>query len=327
MQAANPQASAIRAALAEALERLGDRFDREILLAKRQQSENLNQIIRRVRQSDGEKSWSDALADGASSFAARCVVAAAEEGRFRILASRGLTMKGAAEPVVFSGAAAFATAVESAEPVVALRGPRELSPPLMSMLGNPEGGRCFLFPVASGERVAAVLYADAEVGEPDSSCLEILAAAAGAVLPGVSARWKKQAGLVEIGPAAGAPVNGEARRIAKAARTWDELPRAEREVHLRAQRMARARVAGYLLYHKGAVARGRAEKNLYGQIREQIESGREEFRKEFLEGCPSMVDYFHLELMSRIANNDAELLGPDYPGPMVPDVAVPDRVG
>lgn len=327
MQAANPKASAIRAALAEALERLGDRFDSEILLAKRQQSEKLNQIVRRVRQADGEKSWSDALADGASSFASRCVVAAAEEGRFRVLASRGLTMRGATEPVVFSGAAAFATAVESAEPVVALRGSGELSALLMSALGNPEGGRCFLFPVASGERVAAVLYADSEAGEPDSSCLEILAAAAGAVLPGVSARWKKRAGLVEIGPAAGASLNGEGRSAAKAARTWDELPRAEREVHLRAQRMARTTVAGYLLYHRGAVARGRAAKNLYGEFRERIDSGREEFRKEFLEGCRSMVDYFHLELMSRIANNDAELLGPEYPGPMVPDVSVPDSVG
>jgi hypothetical protein len=30
-----------------------------------------------------------------------------------------------------------------------------------------------------------------------------------------------------------------------------------------------------------------------------------------------MVDYLHLELIRTLANDDAELLGKDYPGPMV----------
>ena len=30
-----------------------------------------------------------------------------------------------------------------------------------------------------------------------------------------------------------------------------------------------------------------------------------------------MVDYLHLELMRTLANDDADLLGKEYPGPMV----------
>jgi hypothetical protein len=30
-----------------------------------------------------------------------------------------------------------------------------------------------------------------------------------------------------------------------------------------------------------------------------------------------MVDYLHLELVRTLANDDAEALGKDYPGPMV----------
>ena len=32
---------------------------------------------------------------------------------------------------------------------------------------------------------------------------------------------------------------------------------------------------------------------------------------------PTMVDYLHLELVRSLANDDAILLGPNYPGPLV----------
>ena len=31
----------------------------------------------------------------------------------------------------------------------------------------------------------------------------------------------------------------------------------------------------------------------------------------------SMVDYFHLDIVRTLANDDADLLGTDYPGPMI----------
>jgi hypothetical protein len=41
------------------------------------------------------------------------------------------------------------------------------------------------------------------------------------------------------------------------------------------------------------------------------------FQQKFLSTSPSMVDYVHLELLRTLANNDAALFGPDYPGPLV----------
>ena len=32
---------------------------------------------------------------------------------------------------------------------------------------------------------------------------------------------------------------------------------------------------------------------------------------------PTMVDYLHLELVRSFADDDARMLGPDYPGPLV----------
>lgn len=313
----NSTASGFHSALAETLERLGEKFESELHLARREQSERLNQIIRRLRQSAGEKPWSEAVADGASGFAPRCLLLAVEDGKLRLLAWRGRSEADPPASIPLSESAAFRSVVESAEPVVALRGARELPVPLYRFLGDPQDGRFFLFPVVSGDRTAAVLYADSETGEPESSCLEIVAAAAGAALPGPQVRWKKPEGLVEI------------ERLIPGKRTsqsWDDLSPADQAIHWKAQRVARARIAGMLLYHHDAVARGRADHDLYGHLKEQIDSGRDEFGKDFLESCGSMVDYFHLELLSRIANNDAGLLGSGYPGPMLQSASVPDRV-
>ena len=97
---------------------------------------------------------------------------------------------------------------------------------------------------------------------------------------------------------------------------WTELPKSEQEQHLRAQRFARTRVAELLLHKARHVRDGRGTHNLYGVLKEEIEAGREAFRKEFVETCPSMVDYFHLELQRTLAKDDARALGPDYPGPL-----------
>jgi hypothetical protein len=66
-----------------------------------------------------------------------------------------------------------------------------------------------------------------------------------------------------------------------------------------------------------AVQTGRARRDLYGALRSSIDSARAGFRESFFAECPSMVDYLHLELVRTLANDDADLLGKDYPGPLV----------
>ena len=71
------------------------------------------------------------------------------------------------------------------------------------------------------------------------------------------------------------------------------------------------------LYQSEKVKNGRTAHDLYTSLKEEIDSAREAFRREFLDASDSMVDYLHLELMRTLANDDAEVLGQQYPGPMV----------
>ena len=101
------------------------------------------------------------------------------------------------------------------------------------------------------------------------------------------------------------------------ATSWFTLDREEQNLHLRAQRFARVVVAEMRLYHAQAVKTGRTERNLYKQLQSEIDKGRETFRTDFLSKSSSMVDYLHLELVRTLANDEGDLLGTEYPGPMV----------
>jgi len=143
----------------------------------------------------------------------------------------------------------------------------------------------------------------AESGEVDVDGLELLVAIAGAVVeerPVAPVRVVPVDGLVNITPVAAAP-----------------LQAAPVELHLRAQRFARVQVAEIRLYQSEIVKKGRAAHDVYTSLKEEIDSAREAFRCEFLNASDSMVDYLHLDLVRTLANDDAEVLGKDYPGPMV----------
>ena len=71
------------------------------------------------------------------------------------------------------------------------------------------------------------------------------------------------------------------------------------------------------LYHSDAVQAGRSRRNLYDLLRQPIDDARQGFRNQFFAGCPSMVDYLHLELTRTLANDDPDLFGSTYPGPLV----------
>ena len=75
--------------------------------------------------------------------------------------------------------------------------------------------------------------------------------------------------------------------------------------------------AGLRLHEGQAVQSGRVRRDLYGALREKIDNARSAFRDRYFISCPSMVDYLHLELVRTLAQEDADLLGKDYPGPLV----------
>ncbi|MBI4463256.1 MAG: hypothetical protein HY647_01000 [Acidobacteria bacterium] len=94
------------------------------------------------------------------------------------------------------------------------------------------------------------------------------------------------------------------------------LPQDVQEIHRRAHRFARVAVQDLLSYHKDKIEQGRTNKNLYQLLREDIEKTRENYQKRFCETEARSFDYFHYELVVKLANNDPSTLGTQYPGPV-----------
>jgi hypothetical protein len=89
------------------------------------------------------------------------------------------------------------------------------------------------------------------------------------------------------------------------------------ENNLRAQRFARVRVAEIQLYHAAAMKNGRAAGNVYAALKTQMDAARDAYRAAFLTPANGTADYLHAEFVRTLANDDAALLGPAYPGPLV----------
>ncbi len=231
--------------------------------SRRQLAGRLNQAVRRLRRFDNAASWSQALVDSAGEFCG--------QARFFDIAGRNL-----------ADAPAFAHAVESGDPVVCMRTRGELSEEFATLVGEAPDRKCHLFPISTGERVVAILYADSATGAVETEALELLASVAGSVLH---------------------------RRLLRGA-----TPKSS-ALDLKARRFARVRVAQLRLHKSAAVKMGRANCDLYASLREEIDADREAFRRDFLSRAP-IVDHYHTELLQTLAHDNPELLGEDYPGPL-----------
>jgi hypothetical protein len=82
-----------------------------------------------------------------------------------------------------------------------------------------------------------------------------------------------------------------------------------------AKRFARVKIAEIQLYHAAALKAGRTARDLYGSLKSEIDAAREAFREKFLSNG-NTTDDLHTEIVHALANDDATLLGPAYPGPL-----------
>lgn len=285
--------------------------------ARRELADQLNQAVRRIRQAESLDELSATLLDATAPFSSGAAilridgenaagervrgVAAEKEDSFHLLEI----------PLEF--APALAGALQTRDPVIAVTAPSEVSPQMVSMASHPSDGRAYIFPVVIGKRVPAILYCWGQVQGP---ALEMLAQVA-------SATWDdllqpEPSPLVTIAPSVSpAPAVETPAAVVDKASSWDDLSQEEQATHLRAQRFARVQVAEMRLRNGAAVQSGRAERNLYDALRARIDETRVTFREKFFAPCSSMVDYLHLELVRTLAHDDADLLGKDYPGPLV----------
>jgi hypothetical protein len=267
---------------------------------RKEVADGLNETARRLRGAENREEWIRTLIEASAPHCGRAALFA--------VTPKGLSM-GDHPPIPLASAPAFGGAIESKDTVVAVGTPRELSLEVSSLLGDASSKKVYLFPVVVRQNVVAVLYAEGSEHAVDVGALELLAFLAAASIDATETVVVKTpaSDLIRI-TGASSPAAGP---------VWTELPRAQQELHLRAQRFARTRVAEMLLHKVRQVHTGRESHNLYTMLKEEIEAGREAFRREFIETCPSMVDYFHLELQRTLAKDDPIALGPDYPGPLL----------
>jgi len=292
--------------LSDEVERL---FDEARGRARRELADQLNQAVRRIRQTASLDELAATLLDAAGAFSTGAAV-------FRISneAAKGEVIRGVSEEaarefsslvIPFASAAALAGAVQSRDPIVAVTTTSEVSSELAALAAHPPDGRASIYPLVTRDHVPALLYAWGTVQGP---ALELLTQMAAAVWNSLAAPAPSE--LVTIAPA-------QPDATPSPANTWDSLSPEEQAIHLRAQRFARVQVAEMRLHEPAAVLSGRALRNLYEALRPRIDAARETMRESFFVPCPSMVDYLHVELVRTLAHDDPELLGKDYPGPLV----------
>src|SRR5262249_51676890 len=84
-------------------------------------------------------------------------------------------------------------------------------------------------------------------------------------------------------------------------------------IHSKAKRFAKLLVEEIKLYNGQKVEDGRAHRDLYDRLREDIEKSRASFDKRYATTQVADADYFNKELVRILADNDAALLGNGFP--------------
>ncbi len=316
--------------------------------ARRQLTNDLNQIFRRLRHYESEDQWLGALSDGVAQHASTFGIFAYQNGTARLRAQRNLNAPEKLEFAV-SKAGAFAAAVESREPVVTLCTAGEVGENLKKEQPSP---CAHLFPLSNGGRLVAIVFAievkastgrdaappnergtSADLGadresvvrasssrEFNGSALELITGMAAIVLERQANRnLHAQIGLMAKTSSFDDKATAETSKVSEVQRVlpaWADLDATQRSLHSKAQRFSRVMVAQMQLARPEAARAGREQNNFYMLFRVEIDKARETFRKQFMT-IPSMVDYLHLELVQTAAQANEDKLGVDYPGQLV----------
>jgi len=339
--APSPTKTALRRILEDHQSRLSVELDGLIVssreAARSEFAEQLNQAVRRLCISPGNGA---APSNGASrepeELAVTLLDAVAQfatcAALFRIAGdtATGERVRGVSEPAAeafagldtsLSSAAALAGAIESRDPVTAVTTATQVSAPLFDLFEHTDDGRVSIYPVVVRDQVPALVYAWGTVQGPVVELLTQVAAAVWSAIPEPVKPVEpvETPELISIAPAAAPepPVAADAAAEPARALTWDSLSPEDQQIHLRAQRFARVQVAEMRLFEGDAVQAGRTQRDLYSALQKSVDAARETFRNQFFASCTNMVDYLDLELTRTLANDDPDLLGKSYPGPLV----------
>jgi hypothetical protein len=306
---------------------------------RRSLAEELNQSVRRLRKAATARDLFATLLDVTVPFCDQAAVFSVHQKRVR---AERMRRSSGLQPVEMAAAtslppleistmdaAAFATAIDTRDPVIAVSAPAEISSALVRLFAHKADERVYLFPLVANDIAIAILYAAGKVEAPP---IELLSEAAGLrcqifvlasarpASPDSRTQQKPAGGMVAIAETAPkTPSAGSFLKPVAAAphQEWCALSRSEQHLHLAAQRFARLQVAQMRISRASVLRTARDARDIYGALKWPIDAARVEYREKHMAASPTMVDYLHLELVRSLANDDAARLGPDYPGPLV----------
>jgi hypothetical protein len=95
------------------------------------------------------------------------------------------------------------------------------------------------------------------------------------------------------------------------------VPERDHDVHKKAFRFAKLLADDLILYNKNRIEEGRAQRDIYGVLKDDIDKSRAAYERKWANTPAGAIDYFHQQLLARVAFGDPTILGTDYPGPLV----------
>jgi hypothetical protein len=274
-----------------------------------------------------------ALLDGVAQFVERSALLVHKAGNLNAWQSRGFDNDGALKGFSLSAASGLAgRAIEDKEDVSGAAS--EFDQGFVDAHGNPASGSATVFPLIVRDRVAATIYADTGVrlgGKGDFSAVRVLVRAASSRLEIIALRKSAGAETVAHEPTeTAAPVEAPVppppapkrdvapepaapEMVADATAEIASLPPEEQEIHKKAKRFAKLLVDEIKLYNQAKVAEGRANKDLYQRLREDIEKSRATYDKRYGSTPAADGGYFNAEVIRILADNDPSTLGSGFP--------------
>ncbi len=275
----------------------------------------LNAAVASVQDSTSQTDILKALLDGAAQFSSRAALLIVRGNTAAVWQARGFSDNDSLK--AFStdcGTGLSARVLQSHTSAGAAA--HEFDPAFEQRFGGPSDGNVLLLPLSIKGKVAAMVYAD---GGQDGasglnrSAMELLVRVTGLWLEVLSFR-KSVPGdhasheaphIAAAVAAAAAPATAPAPAAAPASAPVED------EAHTKAKRFAKLLVEEIKLYNQEKVAQGRAQKDLYDRLREDIDKSRATYDRRYAQTI-SDVDYFTQELIRILADNDRTSLGANF---------------
>jgi hypothetical protein len=283
----------------------------------------LDSAVVSIQESTSQTDILRSLLDGAAYFAPRVALFVVRGEVATGWQARGLQDGGVVRTVSIDVTSGLAARAMQQGAVYAAAS--DFDPAFIRNAGAPADGSCLLLPLLVRDRVPALIYADAGagVGQLDPAALQLLVRTAGLWLEVVTLRkltgdaapaeTVEQVEVAAVGAAVSPATQTRSRMAPVQQPATKPLNAEEEEIHKKARRFAKLLVDEIKLYNQAKVAEGRQHHDLYDRLKEDIEKSRASYDKRYGNTAAASGDYFNQEVVRILAENDASVLGSNFP--------------